>query len=176
MATTVRPNVQRMFGELAERVGIPPQAAQELEVGVYNWTIRYAKAHNVTRSWGEHLFGKLYTEKARQVLSNLDGKSYVANTRLVERLQNGEFEAASLAFMPPDRLFPELWKDSVEALSMREEKALKPKVVPKTDRFHCRMCKQNECSFYEMQIRSGDEASTLFILCLNCGHKWRING
>jgi transcription elongation factor S-II len=172
----VRTTIQTKFSELADKYNVSKDIMKEIEIGIFNWTIRYAKSKNVVRSWVEPLFRKLYMEKARHILTNLDGDTYIKNNRLIERLIFNEFKPVEIAEMQPERLYPEMWKEHVQAITMREEKALKPKIVPKTDRFRCKMCKKNECSFYEMQIRSGDEASTQFILCLNCGHKWRING
>ncbi|KAG2424883.1 hypothetical protein HXX76_014041 [Chlamydomonas incerta] len=150
--------------------------AREIEVGIFNWAIGFAKSRNVTRNWADPIFRRLYSEMARHVHLNLHPDSYVGNARLVERLRSREFRPAALASLEPERMFPEVWKESRQALALSEEKELNPKVVPKTDRFKCRMCKKNECSFYELQIRSGDEASTLFIQCLVCGYSWRING
>ena len=42
-----------------------------------------------------------------------------------------------------------------------------------TTMYTCGKCKKNECTFYEMQTRGGDEGSTTFITCINCGHKWK---
>jgi transcription elongation factor S-II len=155
---------------------LTPVHANDVEIGIYNWTIGYAKEHNIMRSWSDKTFKNCYTNKARSVVLNIDGASYVANTRLGERLLNEEFKPYDLACMPSENVCPEAWQKYVEALAVKEEKALKPQIVAKTNRFWCGKCKKNECSFYEMQIRSGDEATTIFVFCLNCGNKWRING
>ena len=146
-----------------------------MELGIYNWTINYSKQHNIVRSWGDKTFASCYVNKARNIVHNLDGESYVGNKRLLERLANEEFKPHELANMPPENVCPEAWQRDIEAIAVKEEKALKPQMVAKTNRFRCSKCRKNECSFYEMQIRSGDEATTIFLFCLNCGNKWRIN-
>jgi transcription elongation factor S-II len=50
----------------------------------------------------------------------------------------------------------------------------KPKAM--THEFKCGKCKnkKRECVYQELQVRSADEPMTLFITCLNCGHKWKM--
>ncbi len=42
-----------------------------------------------------------------------------------------------------------------------------------TDIFKCMKCYKNKCIFTTAQIRSGDEGTTIFISCINCGNKWK---
>ena len=42
-----------------------------------------------------------------------------------------------------------------------------------SDLLQCEKCKQNNCSYSELQTLSGDEPMTLFVFCRNCGHRWR---
>ena len=42
-----------------------------------------------------------------------------------------------------------------------------------TDQFKCGRCKSRECTYYELQTRSADEAMTTFITCLKCGNRWK---
>jgi len=42
-----------------------------------------------------------------------------------------------------------------------------------SDMITCSRCKSKKVSYYELQTRSGDEASTLFMNCLICGKKWK---
>lgn len=43
-----------------------------------------------------------------------------------------------------------------------------------TDMFQCGRCKQRKCTYHTAQIRSGDEAATIFIQCQNCGLNFRM--
>lgn len=148
---------------------------KEAETGIYNWTITYARRHNITRSWADPVFRECYTRRVQHIACNMDPGSYVGNAALKDRVERGELDPGRLAGLRPEELFPEMWRAEMDAVAQREEKALKPKVMPKTDRYRCAKCKKNDCSFYEMQIRSGDEGSTIFVHCNNCGHGWRIN-
>ena len=35
--------------------------------------------------------------------------------------------------------------------------------------------RKNECTYYQLQVRSADEPMTTFITCLNCNFKWKQN-
>ena len=57
-----------------------------------------------------------------------------------------------------------------------KEKAIRNNInsgALESDLFKCTRCKKNHCSYYELQTRSADEATTVFITCLNCGKRWR---
>ena len=39
----------------------------------------------------------------------------------------------------------------------------------------CRKCGSDNVFSESRQTRSGDEATTIFFTCLNCGNKWKMN-
>lgn len=41
-----------------------------------------------------------------------------------------------------------------------------------TDLFECPRCSERKCTHYELQTRSADEATTVFVTCVSCGHRW----
>lgn len=43
-----------------------------------------------------------------------------------------------------------------------------------TDLIQCRRCQQRNCAYTEVQTRSADEPMTLFVLCKNCGKRWKM--
>lgn len=159
---------------LVEVVGIDNAVAGEVEVGIFNWTLASARARHIARNWRNPALQVLYDSKARSVVSNLDANSYVGNTRLHNRLAGGEFGPRDIAGMQPDHVFPECWRDVVEAKVRRDEYITNAKTVAVTDQFRCGRCKQRECTYMELQTRSCDEPASLFIQCLVCGHHWRM--
>ena len=42
-----------------------------------------------------------------------------------------------------------------------------------SDLIQCERCKKSNVSYSELQTLSGDEPMTLFVLCKNCGYRWR---
>ncbi|PAA92990.1 hypothetical protein BOX15_Mlig014928g2 [Macrostomum lignano] len=44
-----------------------------------------------------------------------------------------------------------------------------------TDMLKCGKCKKNNCTYNQLQTRSADEPMTTFVLCNECGHRWKFN-
>lgn len=146
---------------------------EDLEKGIYNWCIDYANDHKIIRNWSNPIFHRLYLEKVRHIVSNIDNECYIKNPKLFERLREKEFAPHEIAYMKPENLYPNMWKDTIEKHLKKFEYAYENKKVATTDQFRCGKCKKRECTFYLMQTRSSDEPETIFIRCVNCGHQWR---
>lgn len=43
-----------------------------------------------------------------------------------------------------------------------------------SDLLKCGKCKQNKCTYNQVQTRSADEPMTTFVYCNNCGHRWKF--
>ncbi|KAG5443167.1 Transcription elongation factor A protein 1 [Clonorchis sinensis] len=43
-----------------------------------------------------------------------------------------------------------------------------------TDLLKCGKCKQNKCTYNQVQTRSADEPMTTFVFCNHCGHRWKF--
>jgi DNA-directed RNA polymerase subunit M/transcription elongation factor TFIIS len=155
-------------------VGISELFAKDMEIGIYNWSLQKAEETNIPKSWANKIFVNVYTNKSRSILTNLDKDSYVGNTRLIQRLNDKEFKPNELPFMDMTNMFPERWNDILDMRMKQEKNFYNSKQVAKTDMFKCGKCKKRECSYYELQVRSADESSTIFVSCLNCGNRWRI--
>lgn len=147
----------------------------ELEKGIYNWTINFAIEKSVTKNWNNPIFRQIYFDKARSVVLNLSPDSYVQNHRLHLRLsEEHEFTPRDIAFMSPDNMFPERWRDIMDIKLKREQNLGEIELTAMTDAFKCSRCKKRECVYYERQTRSADEPMTLFITCLNCNNSWKM--
>lgn len=146
---------------------------KDMEIGIYNWCIKYSTDYDIVKSWKNPKFMNLYVEKARSVVSNIDPNSYIQNIELIKRVKDKEFLPHELAEMKPENVFPDRWRDAVESLMRKYENAYENKAQAMTNMFTCSKCKKKECTFYEMQTRSADEACTIFVRCINCGHSWR---
>lgn len=149
--------------------------AKSIEVGIYNWAICYAKEHNMNRNWGNPHFRNCYVNKAMNIVNNIDESSYVKNNYLLAKINCGGIKPDQLPSLLPQQMHPEIWQSYIQNLKLKEEKALKPEALPTTNRFTCGRCKQKDCVYHIMQIRSGDEGSTIFVKCNKCKHSWRIN-
>lgn len=148
--------------------------ASNLELGIYNWTIEFATKKSIVKNWACKNFMHAYQDKARSMIANIDASSYIANTRLATRIDEGEFAPRELPFMANDRVFPELWEETVDRKLKREQTAYEETSVASTELYKCGRCKKNKCKYTERQMRSCDEPTTVLLLCLNCGHRWKI--
>lgn len=123
-------------------------------------------------------FSKLYVSKARQIIDNLDPKSYIGNAQLIGRfseaaLENTDFNR--LIRFTPQELYPDHWADLLEAKKRRDEIHYSSTSEAMTDAYQCKKCQSRKITYWELQIRSADEGFTTFYECLDCGGKWRKN-
>jgi len=161
------------FKSLLTNIGLTDAEATDLEIGIFNSTLDYANSLRIQLSWSSQLFADTYINNARSVYTNLKKDSYVKNENLIDRLKSKEFKPHELAYMPNDEIFPERWKDIKNKQRLKLKAAYEVKQVSMTDAIKCGKCKNNKISYYELQIRSGDENMTQFFSCITCGHKWK---
>jgi DNA-directed RNA polymerase subunit M/transcription elongation factor TFIIS len=160
---------------MSKTPSLTDEQRKDLEIGVYNWTIEYSNDNRIIKNWKNPRFHKVYLEKARSVLSNLDKNAYINNTRLLQRLEEKEFTPHDIPFMKSEETFPELWKETIDAYMKKYKNAYVQQDLPVTEMFRCSKCGKRKCTFYTMQTRSADEGETVFVNCLNCGKKFKIS-
>ena len=167
-------DVRNKFKEmLMKNINLSDHDATDVEIGVFNSTIDYANANNIQLSWKSLMFADVYINNARSIYTNLKSDSYVGNTNLINRLKAKEFSPHEVAYMRSQELFPERWKEIIDKQKEKLKAAYEVKQVSMTDAIKCGKCKNNKISYYELQIRSGDENMTQFFNCISCGHKWK---
>ena len=146
---------------------------KNIEVGIFNWCINFAEDHKISKYWSNPKFYKIYIEKSRSIISNLSGEY---NMRLIKRLREKEFLPHELAFMKPENMCPEAWRDVKEDYLKKFESAFENKAIGTlTEMFKCMKCKKQQCTYFTLQTRRADESETVFVRCVNCGNSWRIN-
>jgi DNA-directed RNA polymerase subunit M/transcription elongation factor TFIIS len=132
-----------------------------------------AKKNYIPRNWKSPIFCDLYRSSARTVLWNIHPKSPIPNKQLFERCKSGEISLEQIPVMSAYQMYPEHWQELADKQLIREQKILEGNKSRATDEYECKRCGKRECTKYEMQTRSGDEATTIFITCLSCGKNWR---
>lgn len=152
---------------------LDPDQCRDLEKGIYNASLEEASRHGVRRHWENPDFVDIYKAIARRTVSNLDPTTYVGNSRLIQRLQEGEFPPHRVPFMTSRELYPEHWQQLADEQLKRETTMLEGNQEEGSDMFKCRRCGKSKTRYWEMQTRSADEPMTIFIRCLNCGKEWR---
>jgi transcription elongation factor S-II len=166
---TFRNNVRMKLNTIIRKKTI----SLNLEKGIFNYTIQTGRQKNIVRKWDNPIFAMIYIDKFKSLLLNLNSKSSVHNSYLLKKIKNGNFKAHELAFMTPQEIFPENWKELIDAKIKRDKSEGTVDLSAATDEFFCFKCKKRKCSYYQMQTRSADEPMTTFVTCMLCGNNWR---
>lgn len=168
---------------LTEKVlSLSEDEVASIEKSIFNWTIEYAENNNIVKTWIDKKFANVYINKANHILTALIPDSYIYKNQgssldyelLINNIKHGVIDIHNIAKYQPHDLLPEKWNVYIENKNNRDDNVCNSKQLAKTDMFKCSKCKKRECSYYELQVRSADESMTVFITCLNCGHRWRI--
>lgn len=153
------------------------QQHYELERGIYNWTISFAQSKNIVKTWNDKRFVNSYFNKARHIFACLANNTYSSmedRNAVIDSIKNGKIQCENMASMKPHDIMPYKWNEYLNKKLKADNTIINNRQHAKTDQFKCSKCKKRECSYYELQVRSADESSTIFVTCLNCAHRWRI--
>lgn len=161
-----RHNIRQRLCDIFEK----EKDATNLEIGVYNWSLKEATSKKVIKKWDNVFFVQIYLDHLRSIFINLKN-----NENLVNMVNSGEIKSQDIAFMTHQEMCPEKWDEMIKAKIIRDKNKCEQKLEAMTDRFTCRKCKSKECTYYQMQIRSADEGITTFITCCVCGARMKIN-
>eukprot|EP00118_Oscarella_pearsei_P003777 m.15709 g.15709 ORF g.15709 m.15709 type:complete len:339 (+) comp26509_c0_seq3:36-1052(+) len=149
-------------GDVAELVGAAPEQIVQLS-GVVEDCI--FEESNCTDQG--------YKKRVRSLVMNLGDEK---NPGLRQRVLIGEIAPKRLATMSPlemasddlKKLRQDFTKETIRESQMAVQGGTK------TDLLKCGRCKGNNCSYNQVQTRSADEPMTTFVLCNECGHRWRF--
>lgn len=172
--TTANPR-DNIVAMILKKGNLSEVEAKDMEIGIYNFTIQFSEENKIIKNWKNPRFYRVYIEKARSVLSNIDNQSYIENNRLIDRLKEKEFLPHDIAFMKPENTFPERWKDTIDAYMKKYQNAYEKQDVTVSSLFRCGKCKKKQCTYYTQQTRSADEGETVFVKCMNCGNAWKMS-
>lgn len=179
MSNDVRSKIRDLF-EIKTNSNFTNNDIEIIEKSIYNWTITYAEEKNIIKSWSDKRFLNCYINKCKSIISVLDPTSYLYKDTLINvndfknRIEKGEVSLSNIAYLKPHELMPHKWVEYLDKKNKTDDNICNNRQIAKTDQFKCSKCKKRECSYYELQVRSADESSTIFITCLNCSHRWRI--
>lgn len=140
---------------------------KNIELSIYNYTIREAKITQTIKKWKNPLFCAIYSGRLKTILFHLKKESFV------NQLKTDQITPHSLSSMTHQELLPLQWKSRIERKIQRDKSRLSTNIEASTDLFVCKKCKSKKCTYYELQTRSADEPATIFITCLDCGKNWK---
>lgn len=114
-----------------------------------------------------------YKTRLRSRISNLKDQK---NPELRRNVLSGSIRPERIASMTAEEMASAELKQIRETLtkeSIREHQ-LSRVGGTETDMFVCSKCKSNNCTYNQVQTRSADEPMTTFVVCNNCGHRWKF--
>lgn len=144
-----------------------------IEQSIFNYACDISDNRKIIKKWDNQIFKKIYFNKCRSIYINLDSSSYIKNTTLLNSIKNDKKKAQNIGNLNCQELFPEHWKKFLDTKYKILETMYEDITLPMTDMYKCGRCKQNKCTYYELQTRSADEGMTTFIQCLHCGNRWK---
>ncbi|XP_046990778.1 transcription elongation factor S-II [Schistocerca americana] len=145
-------------GEIPEGCATPEELAEELEEAVF------------------HEFRNTDMRYKNRIRSRVANLKDVKNPGLRMNFLVGVISANKLAVMTAE----EMASDEMKSL---RNKFLKESINDaqlatvqgtKTDLLKCGKCKKRNCTYNQVQTRSADEPMTTFVMCNECGNRWKF--
>lgn len=148
----------KVDGEAPNACGSPEELAEELEECIY------AEFKNTDMR---------YKNRVRSRVANLkDPKNPTLRTNFL----NGVISASRLAKMTPEEMASDEMKKLREKFIKEaiDDAQLATVQGTKTEMLKCGKCKKKNCTYNQLQTRSSDEPMTTFVLCNECGNRWKF--
>ncbi|NXM99414.1 TCEA3 protein, partial [Sylvia borin] len=114
-----------------------------------------------------------YRNRVRSRISNLKDPK---NPGLRRNVLCGAIEPGLIARMTAEEMASDELKKLRNAMT---QEAIREHQMAKTggtvtDLFQCGKCKKKNCTYNQVQTRSADEPMTTFVLCNECGNRWKV--
>lgn len=146
------------MGEVPEGCAEPEEMAAELEDAIY------AEFKNTDMK---------YKNRIRSRVANLKDPK---NPGLRGNFMCGAVSAKQLAKMTPEEMASDEMKKLREKFVKEaiNDAQLATVQGTKTDLLKCGKCKKRNCTYNQLQTRSADEPMTTFVMCNECGNRWKF--
>ncbi|XP_026487670.1 transcription elongation factor S-II [Nymphalis io] len=148
----------KIDGENPNACASPEELSEELEECIY------AEFKNTDMR---------YKNRVRSRVANLkDPKNPTLRTNFL----NGVIAASRLAKMTPEEMASDEMKKLREKFIKEaiDDAQLATVQGTKTEMLKCGKCKKKNCTYNQLQTRSSDEPMTTFVLCNECGNRWKF--
>uniref|UniRef100_A0A8C5QGA9 Transcription elongation factor n=1 Tax=Leptobrachium leishanense TaxID=445787 RepID=A0A8C5QGA9_9ANUR len=113
-----------------------------------------------------------YKNRIRSRIANLKDSK---NPDLRKNVLCGAITPEQLAVMSSEEMASNELKEMRKAMTkaaIQEHQMAKTGGTP-TDLFTCGKCKKKNCTYTQVQIRSADEPMTTYVVCNECGNRWK---
>lgn len=114
-----------------------------------------------------------YKNRVRSRIANLKDSK---NPTLRINFLVGAIPASRLAVMTAEEMASDEMKNIREAFTKEaiNDAQLATVQGTQTDLLKCGKCRKRNCTYNQIQTRSADEPMTTFVLCNNCGNRWKF--
>ncbi|NXS63961.1 TCEA3 protein, partial [Brachypteracias leptosomus] len=124
--------------------------------------------------WGGWGTDMKYRNRVRSRISNLKDPK---NPSLRRNVLCGAIQPSLIARMTAEEMASDELKELRNAMT---QEAIREHQMAKTggtvtDLFQCGKCKKKNCTYNQVQTRSADEPMTTFVLCNECGNRWKVS-
>ncbi|XP_037960071.1 transcription elongation factor S-II isoform X2 [Teleopsis dalmanni] len=151
-------NALKTGGDIPEGCPDPEEMAMELEDAIYS------EFRNTDMK---------YKNRVRSRVANLKDPK---NPTLRGNFMCGAVTAQKLATMTPEEMASDEMKKLREKFVKEaiNDAQLATVQGTKTDLLKCGKCKKRNCTYNQLQTRSSDEPMTTFVMCNECGNRWKF--
>ncbi|CAO2589568.1 Transcription elongation factor A protein 3 [Lemmus lemmus] len=127
----------------------------------------------------DHIYQELkstdmkYRNRVRSRISNLKDPR---NPSLRQNVLSGAISPGLIAKMTAEEMASDELRELRNAMTqeaIREHQMAKTGGTT-TDLLRCSKCKKKNCTYNQVQTRSADEPMTTFVLCNECGNRWKV--
>jgi len=151
------------------------ELSEKIENSIYQYTIKQSEIKGIELSIEDNYFKRIYVNKIISLYNNLDKESYVKNSNFLISVINNEIDIDNIAFLSPQEINKEHWKKYMDRQTATDDFLYSRTLGTRTSEYKCGRCKEKNCTYYQLQVRSSDEPMTTFVNCLNCGNRWSFN-
>lgn len=138
-----------------------------VEQGLYDYTEQFCKSN------GDNLImaQSIYKDCVSNLLFNCT-QNHASIQKIKKQILKKKFNPYNMAFLRPDELDEDNWMKIILRKNTTEDKL---KNLPTIEWKPCRVCKNIEFFYYQLQTRSADEPMTTFYICKKCDKTYKIN-
>ena len=134
---------------------------KQLHTAITNFVKNYISDNKIAQKYKDTIINDKYDD----IIFNINSSEQLRND-----INNGKVNIIDLPDLEPYKLDNNLWKTYVD----RRDKNIKVKENMATVNIYtCKKCGEKKCITYQLQTASIDEPMTTYIICTNCGNKWK---
>jgi len=135
------------------------EISKKIENSIFIFSENYANNNDVL-----FLINDIYETKCNEIQQYFN-----KNDNLSESIKSNKLDPSNIGNMKPEEFDPDKYENIINKKKLEENDN-----IPGSSIFKCPKCKKSNCEISTKQTRSGDEAPSTFVQCLECGYKFRV--